>query len=167
MKKICAILCVVLLFSFMMVSCDKTDKNQEEVKRTTAVECITGFLNSDNEEALSRYVTQLPEGFAESILEAFPEQDYIITAEKLGDYEGYELYSVNVKRTGDSQYTKKYFEVLKNTEDGYLIETDTNVLMNIEKDCLCKKCQGRGSLAIIGKGEIPCDGCNGKSFIFE
>jgi hypothetical protein len=175
MKKLCAILSVICLFSFMLVSCDKTpgvsDENTKNVQQDktpmTVEECLNGFLNSDNEEQMAQYVTQVPEGFAKSILKTFPDNDYIATAEKLGACNGYEVYSVEVKRKSDSEYIKKYFEVMKNSEQGYLIETDSKVIMDIEKECLCTKCGGRGVLSVIGKGEIPCDGCNGKIFIFE
>ncbi len=187
MKKLCMILSIICLFSFMMVSCDKTDndktdnkdktsdvvsdentnQSQQDKGPMTVEECLSGFLNSDNEDELSQYITQLPEGFAKSILGTFPDNDYIVTAEKLGVCNGYEVYSVEVKRESDSEYIKNYFEVLKNTEQGYLIETDSNVIMAIERECLCTKCNGRGVLSVIGKGEITCDGCNGKRLIFE
>ncbi len=178
MKKLCVLLSVICLCSFMMASCSKTDNNdkisgesvtqsREERKSMSVEDCLREFLNADNADELSQYVEKLPDGYAEIVLETFPDNDYKVTAEKLGKFNGYEIYSVEVKRESDSEYIKNYFEVLKKTDAGYFIESDSNVIMAIEKECLCTKCNGRGVLSLIGKGEITCDKCNGKRLIFK
>ncbi len=178
MKKLCILLSIVCLCSFVLTSCtpngnkdnEATDNGETEVstltqeeqqelekKIKTVEETMRGLIKAETEEDLFQYVTELPAGYAKNILGKYPHDDYIITIEKKGEYKGYELFRIQFERESDADFLVSGIELFKMTDEGYLIETNEDIGLEVLETYACPNCNGRGNTVTVS-GDCPVCG---------
>ncbi len=164
MKKIIALaLAIMMVFSF--VACTDSDSTRDKGRgkssdrETVSVkECVAAVLNAENTEELKPYISSYTDEYAEQIMEAYPNDDYKVSVEKLGKFEEFEVYCCSITSASDPDYSNKFVSPFKKTDDGYLMECDADVLNRIASDCVCGTCNGTGSLTT---GANTCGICAG------
>lgn len=186
MKKLCMLLSMVCLFSFLLTSCTtQTDKKDEtttkesseevseltkeekvELEKTlkTVEEKVYGLINAETEEEISAFVTELPDGYAENILETFPHDDYIVSVEKIGEYNQYDAFYISVESESDKEFLSTGVQLYKSTDKGYLIETNEEFLDKVAQSCSCPSCSGYGNI-LVREGDCPV--CNGTGMVYK
>ncbi len=165
MKKILAII-LAMVMVFSLAACGDPDsgnsggkKNSSKDNGLSVKQCVTQLLNAKSEEDIAEVVVDNYDGYAETILEMFPDDDYTVTVKKLGTHDGYEFYSYSVKQVSDSDFTREGIEVFVKTDDGYKIANNPEKLEELVSEVTCGTCNGSGSV-ISGSGNT-CGICGG------
>lgn len=186
MKKICLLLSIICLFSFVMASCSKTpepDGNTTTDNSTTeaqtlskeeqaeldekckAVETVVlKFMNAETKEEIEQCVVEYSDEYAEAILKEYANNDYTVAVERAGEYNHYEIFNIDAKSKSDAEFSVYNQVIVKKTEKGYLIENNEDVHNNIRISCACPSCAGTGQIVTVS-GDCPA--CKGTAMVYD
>ncbi len=186
MKKLFLFISILCICSFVLTSCTTTGNNTQTTSGETTTEIPTtqqsqaelqkelkliedimlSLLNSENLEEVSGYVIEADELYVEALLNSFPHDDYIITAEKLGTHKEYVAYNIIAERESDPEYYVSGMQIFVKTDKGYMITIDDEVVNEICETYVCLLCDGSGY--VDGSEDVAeiCERCDGVGFKF-
>ena len=147
----------------------------EEQKEIDIVEKVAyNLAMAKTREEIKACVIQYTDEYADYVLAGFPDDDYIVKAEKLIEYKGLLAFNITVTCHCDSEYIYSGVQLFSYTDDGQLlINLDEEIAEQFCKDFVCEACSGQGftvKKAETSGGydeEITCDKCNGVGFDFS
>ncbi len=203
MKKLSLIIALILMCTMLFASCSKnpgkdvttTEKSTEtatedtsegtievtkpltpeEQKEIAAVEKIVyNLAMAKTAEEVEACVIECDEGYADYVLAGFPDDDYIVKAEKLVEYKDTIAFNITVTCECDPEYIYSGIQLFSYTEDGkLLINLDEEIVEQFCKEFSCLDCDGKGytiEKAQTSGGydkEIECPVCKGIGFDFS
>lgn len=183
MKKLCLLISILCLCSFVLTSCTTmgnntgtettteiptTQQSQAELQKEQKLieDIMLGLLKSKTLEEVSEYVLEADELYLEALLNSFPDDDYIITAEKLGNYKEYVAYNIVAERESDPEYYVSAMQIFEKTDKGYMITIDDEVVNEICETHICLLCDGTGYVEVSENVIETCERCDGVGFMF-
>ncbi len=138
------------------LSKEEQEQLQQDIK--LAEEKIKGILNAKTAEDVYKNAGSLPEEYVKNVLEKFPDDDYTVTAEKLGVFEKNDVYFFSINRTSDADYENAVIELFVKTDGDYLLNSDEEIRARLEKKHACPSCRGLGFIIVNGDTCPVCDG---------
>ncbi len=183
MKKLSLLISILCLCSFVLTSCTTTGNNtgtkttteipttqqsQAELQKEQKLieDIMRGLLKSKTLEEVSEYVLEADELYLEALLNSFPDDDYIITAEKLGNYKEYVVYNIVAERESDPEYYVSAMQIFEKTDKGFMITIDDEIVNEICETHICLLCDGSGYVEASEDVVETCERCDGVGFMF-
>ncbi len=147
----------------------------EEQKEIAAVEKVAyNLAMAKTAEEVEACVIECAEGYADYVLAGFPDDDYIVKAERLVEYKGTLAFNITVTCECDPEYIYSGIQLFSYTEDGQLlINLDEEIVESFCKEFACPDCGGKGYTIEEAKTsggydkEIPCEKCDEYGFVFD
>ena len=200
MKKISLILALILVCTMFFTSCGVKKPNNdntvnaetsgknventsevakpltpEEQKELKLVEKIVyNLAMAKTREEVKGCVIQYTDEYADYVLAGFPDDDYIVKAEKAIEYKGKQAFYITVTCESDPEYIYSGIQLFSYTDDGkLLIDLDDEIAEQFCKEFVCDACDGQGytiEKAHTSGGydkEIPCEICDEMGFDFS
>jgi predicted small secreted protein len=194
MRRFSIILALILSCVVLLAACskntgngsgDETSENQtesttakpltaEEQKEVDMVEkLIYNFAMATSASEVEACVIECDEDYVNYVLEGFPDDDYIVEAERLIEYKGTVAFNITVTCECDPEYIYSGVQMFSYTDEGeLLINLDEDIMLDFCKEYACAVCEGKGyaiKLAETSGGydeEVDCPACNGVGFVF-
>ncbi len=149
-----------------------TPEERQQVK--TAEKIVYNLAMAKTAEEVEACVIECGEGYADYVLAGFPDDDYIVEAEKLVEYKGTIAFNIIVTCECDPEYIYSGIQLFSYTEDGeLLINLDEEIVDQFCEDFVCLDCDGQGFTIEPAKTsggydkEIPCEKCDEIGFVFD
>lgn len=194
MKKICLILALILSCVVLLAACSKNTGTGDETSETQTESTTAKPLTAEEQkevDMVEELVYNLAmattadevnacvvEGhgsdeYAEYVLGGFPDDDYIVEAQRLIEYKGTVVFNVIVTCESDPDYIYSGIQLFSYNDEGkLLINLDEDLTTDFCKEYACAVCEGKGyaiKLAETSGGydeEVDCPACNGIGFVF-
>ena len=196
MKKLCILMALVVMCTLLFSSCDNNTNNANKTDGTSvadttaqsttlsaddaatvaketenAKKCIETLILSKDINEMKKITRNAGDEYFQDVITGFPYDDYIVKAEKLGEYKGNVIFYIEVERAAEGEGDEYYFDgiqIFARSENGLLIELDTAIEDEVVEKFHCRSCNGSG---VAGRDKVygleyKCDICHGKGFVF-
>ncbi len=195
MKKLSLIIALILMCTMLFASCGVKKPNNdtsteetvdatrqgtkpltpEDMQQVEAVEKLVYKLAmATTVEEVESCVIECGEEYANYVLNGFPDDDYIVNAEKLIEYKGTIAFNVIVTCESDPEYIYSGVQLFSYTEEGeLLIDLNEGIVEAFGKEFACPDCDGKGFIEIKAQTSgaydeyAPCEFCNEVGFVFD
>ncbi len=128
-------------------SSHRDDDSKPTVSETNTVEeCLTAVLNARSAAELDGWITDNFDGYYEQMKGHFPADDYVVSVEKLGEFQEREVYTFTITEAGKSDAPVSGVEVFKKDGTQYRVETNQEFIGKLVEECTCRTCDGSGKL---------------------
>ncbi|MBE6801250.1 MAG: hypothetical protein E7530_00005 [Ruminococcaceae bacterium] len=201
MKKFSLIMALILVCTVLFASCSVNEPGKEETSTTeTSTEktaqsttevtkpltpeqkkeveqvekLVYNLAMAKNRDEIKPCVIQYTDEYADYVLGGFPDDDYIVKAERLVEYKDAIVFNITVTCECDPEYIYSGIQLFSYTDDGQLlINLDDEIVEAFVKEFACEACGGKGyteKKAETSGGydeQIPCEVCDEVGFVFD
>lgn len=183
MNRFYAMLCILLVCCFAFTACGDREETKDEKsknktssvavdsslasessktpvilidKTTRVVECLKEVMEAETAEDIKGRIVNPTEQEAESLAEYYPDKQYTVTAEKVGTFEEYDLFSYTAKGSDGHTETNMALVLFDGTYCRLCV--DDAVAARFQAERKCSLCGGAGTTQTSG---TPCGICGG------